>query len=57
MISFEELEKLQAEFDAECEAIMEDCEAEGYPACGSNYELRVDNLMWSDYYMPLFSTE
>ena len=52
-----ELEKLQREFDAECEEIASMCEEEGYPAHGSNYDLRVEALMESDYYKPLFEEE
>jgi len=46
--------KLQKEFDEECEEIALECEEEGYPAHGSNYDLRVEQLMESDYYEPLF---
>ena len=48
------LKALQAEFDAECESIAEQCEAEGYPSHGSNYDLRVEQLMQTAYYAPLF---
>jgi hypothetical protein len=47
-------ETLAKEFNEECERIAEECEAEGYPPYGSNWELRVDNLMQSDYYAELF---
>jgi hypothetical protein len=47
-------EVLAKEFNEECERIAEECEAEGYPPYGSNWELRVDNLMQSDYYAELF---
>ena len=32
-------------FEDDCEEIAEQCEQEGYPSHGSNYELRVDNLL------------
>lgn len=35
--------QLETEYLAECEKIAEQCEAEGYPANGSNYELRCEN--------------
>lgn len=49
-----EYELLMKEFKKECEEIALDCENEGYPAHGSNYELRVSQLRESDYYAPLF---
>jgi hypothetical protein len=48
---------LAAEFAEELKQIAEDCEAEGYPAHGENYDLRVDNLMRDPYYADLFDTE
>lgn len=39
---------LYAEYTARCEAIADQCEAEGYPANGSNYDLRVERLQ-ADY--------
>ena len=36
----EEICKLEEDFAAECEEIAEQCEAEGYPSNGENYELR-----------------
>lgn len=48
------LEKLQKEFDKECDAIAEECASEGYPSHGSNYELRVEDLMKQPYFAPLF---
>lgn len=49
--------KLMKEFNEDCAEIAAQCEAEGYPAHGSNYGLRVDQLMRSDYYAPLFGEE
>lgn len=40
-----ERDELQKQFDAECDKIAQECEAEGYPSHGENYELRVENLM------------
>ena len=40
-----ELDMLYDQFLSECEEIAEECEAEGYPAQGSNYDLRVEQLM------------
>lgn len=42
-------EQILAQYNAECEEIEAMCEAEGYPARGSNYDLRCENL-WNDYY-------
>ena len=42
------------QFKSDCEDIAEECEKEGYPSNGTNYELRVEDLMQSDYYRPLF---
>lgn len=39
-----EIIRLEREYDAERKAIEEECEAEGYPSNGSNYELRVEGL-------------
>lgn len=49
-----DIERLQIEFYDECDRISEDCVAEGYPSRGSNYDLRVEQLMKDDYYSPLF---
>ena len=35
--------ELEHQYRDECEEIAEQCEAEGYPANGSNYELRCDD--------------
>lgn len=43
-----EMTKLYEEFEAECEAISEECEADGYPSHGSTYELRAENA-WKYY--------
>lgn len=37
-------EEIMKEFNEECEEIAQLCEEEGYPAHGSNYELRVADL-------------
>ena len=51
------LKALAAEFAEELKQIAEDCEAEGYPSHGENYDLRVDNLMRDPYYADLFEDE
>lgn len=38
------LESVYEKYLAECEEIAEQCEKEGYPANGSNYALRVEEL-------------
>lgn len=38
------LEEVYNQYVADREAIAEECEAEGYPSHGSNYELRLENL-------------
>ena len=48
-----DIDKLWEEFKEECEEIARQCEEEGYPSHGSNYELRVDSLKES--YPELFS--
>lgn len=50
------IEKLEEAFYKECDKIAEECEAEGYPSRGSNYDLRVEQLMQNDYYAPLFES-
>lgn len=35
--------ELEQQYINECKEIAEQCEAEGYPANGSNYELRCEN--------------
>lgn len=35
--------ELEKQYREECEDIAEQCEAEGYPSNGSNYELRCEN--------------
>lgn len=37
-------EKLYEEYLTACEVIAEECESEGYPAHGSNYDLRIERL-------------
>lgn len=37
-------------YSKECDSIFEDCLKEGCPSCGSNYDLRCENLGHS-YYM------
>lgn len=41
------LKELREQFEEECEEIALQCEEEGYPSHGSNYELRVEKLMES----------
>lgn len=48
-------EELYNEFLAECDEIAAQCEEEGYPAHGSNYDLRVEELMKS--YPELFGDD
>ena len=38
------LEGIYNEYHSACEEISAECEAEGYPSHGSNYELRVEEL-------------
>lgn len=38
------LEDVYKDYLEECDAIAEQCIAEGYPSHGSNYELRVERL-------------
>lgn len=38
-----EICKLEEAYLAECEAIAEECVAEGYPSYGDNYELRCES--------------
>lgn len=54
MVDYDEL---YDEFWSECEAISEECVAEGYPARGSNYDLRVENLMHDPRFEVLFAVE
>lgn len=35
--------ELEKQYREECQEIAEQCEAEGYPSNGSNYELRCEN--------------
>lgn len=46
-----EIEELFTQFKEECKEIAEQCEEEGYPNHGSNYDLRCENV-WDDYYGP-----
>ena len=39
----DEICRLESEYLAECKEISEQCEEEGYPANGGNYELRCEN--------------
>jgi len=48
-------DRLQKEFDEECEEIAAECEAEGLPSHGSSYKLRVEALKESSYFVPLFT--
>jgi hypothetical protein len=56
-MKMKDIRALAAEFGDELKQIAEDCEAEGYPAYGENFDLRVDNLMRDPYYADLFDTE
>ena len=49
-----EYDALYEEFKSECSEIAEECDEEFGYAYGSNYELRKEQLMESDYYWPLF---
>ncbi len=49
------LSGVYSQYKQECEDIAEQCEAEGYPGNGENYELRVENLR--KYYPELFGEE
>ena len=49
-----EYDVLYKEFKEECAEIAEACDEEFGYAYGSNYELRKEQLMDSDYYWPLF---
>lgn len=39
----EEICRLESKYVQECEEIAEQCEEEGYPSHGSNYDLRCEN--------------
>ncbi len=43
------IEELMNQFRAECEEIAVECQEEGYPSYGSNYELRCESL-WQSFY-------
>ena len=43
------LKELFEEYERECDIIAEECEAEGYPSHGSNYDLRCEAL-WDNHY-------
>lgn len=45
---FETYEEMYEAFLEDCEEIAYDCEEEGYPAYGSNYDLRCESL-WEHY--------
>lgn len=49
------LEEVYDQYLADCEAISRQCEEEGYPSHGANYELRVTQL--EQYYPELFDVE
>lgn len=36
--------KLEKDYQEECERIAEECETEGYPTYGDNYELRCESI-------------
>ena len=51
IVSAEDIEKicvLEEQYAEECEKIAEMCEEEGYPAHGSNYDLRCESVR--EYY-------
>ncbi len=50
-----ELDALYQQYNAECEDIADQCELEGYPRNGSNYDLRVSELQ--KYYPEFFGDE
>lgn len=54
-MTIEEYAKLEAEYEADCERIAAECEEEGYPSHGSNYELRVERLR--EIYPELFADD
>lgn len=58
MVSYT-VEEIIKEFDAEVEAIREDCVEEGYPSNGSNFEIRYANLYnwYSEAYPEVFGEE
>lgn len=49
------VEEAYNRYKKECEEIEKQCEAEGYPGNGSNYELRVEAI--EQYYPELFGDE
>lgn len=49
------LEDLYKQYLEECDEIAEQCEEEGYPSHGSNYDLRIENLQKS--YPELFAEQ
>ena len=48
-------EEAMAAYNKECEEIALQCEEEGYPSHGSNYDLRVEALQ--PYYPEIFGEE
>ena len=44
-----EINNLFVQFKEECKEIAEQCEEEGYPNHGVNYDLRCENV-WDNYY-------
>ena len=48
-ITEEQKDKLYAQYLAECEEIAQECEDEGYPSRGSNYEVRC-KAIWDRFY-------
>lgn len=51
----DEYDKLWQEYTEEYDRIAEECEEEGYPSHGSNYEMRVERLRES--YPELFEED
>lgn len=50
-IILKQIDRLYDEFDAACDDIAVDCEKEGYPSYGDNWDLRCNNL-WEWMYKP-----
>lgn len=48
-------EQLWARFNEECDLIAQECEEEGYPSHGANYDLRVEQL-YKRFYAAAFAT-
>lgn len=51
MTNNNQINALYAQYNLDCEDIAVQCVEEGYPAYGSNYDLRCASL-WEEYYLP-----